>query len=128
MSPQDERERPTVWLTCGWCGGPEMWGQGEDGKPCEQCSNRGQVLVEASALRALRPEGGEPSALERFEREAEAFYDATGYMAPGKDVPAAMGATSDYEMRRACAWEAWCAGVSYGARRVPSVPSGETRT
>ena len=61
-------------------------------------------------------------ATERFEREAEAFQQATGYMAPGKDVPIGMGATSDYEMRRELAWEAWRAGAEY---RVGSAPRGE---
>jgi len=67
--------------------------------------------------------GSPESANERFEREAEAFYRATGYMAPGKDVPVGMGATSDYEMRRSIAWEAWCAGIAYRGAASPS--SGE---
>lgn len=45
------------------------------------------------------------SATERYERDAAQFYDDTGFIAPGKDVPAAMGGES-YETR-AGAFRAW---------------------
>src|SRR3972149_220432 len=67
-----------------------------------------------------------PGELDRWEAEAAAFYEATGYLRPGKDVPAAMGATSDYESRREVAWELWCGGRKYErgltvARGAPDV-------
>lgn len=40
---------------------------------------------------------------EEYERLAEAFYQDTGLMAPGKDMPAAMGNTVSQEER----WEKW---------------------
>jgi hypothetical protein len=43
---------------------------------------------------------------ERFEREAEAFYRATGFMAPGKSVPMEMAATQGDEARDS-AWRTW---------------------
>mgnify|MGYP000890653391 CR=1 FL=1 len=45
---------------------------------------------------------------ERYEQDAEAFYAATGYMAPGKDVPMAMGGQNEAERR--AAHEAWVVG------------------
>ncbi len=42
---------------------------------------------------------------ERFEYMAELFYKETGFMAPGKDSPAGMGAT-DREARQA-KWGKW---------------------
>ena len=45
------------------------------------------------------------SASECFERMAEAFRNATGMMAPGKDQPAEMGGP-DYETR-VKAWRDW---------------------
>jgi hypothetical protein len=45
---------------------------------------------------------------ERYEADSEAFYAATGYMAPGKDVPMAMGGQNEQERR--AAHEAWIAG------------------
>jgi len=44
---------------------------------------------------------------ERYEQDSEAFYAATGYMAPGKDVPMAMGWQNETERR--VAHEAWIA-------------------
>lgn len=41
----------TFRLTCGFCGGKEMHGQGEHG-PCPKCDDTGLVLVERAALRA----------------------------------------------------------------------------
>ena len=42
---------------------------------------------------------------ERFEYMAELFYKDTGMMAPGKDSPAAFGATNREE--REAAWHRW---------------------
>lgn len=42
---------------------------------------------------------------DRFEARAEQFYKDTGMMAPGKDVPAAMGGPDVDE--RMEAWRAW---------------------
>ena len=44
--------------------------------------------------------------LEQFEQMAKAFYLETGYMAPGKDTPAAM-VSSEYEDERRIAWDVW---------------------
>jgi len=45
---------------------------------------------------------------ERYEQDSEAFYAATGYLSPGKDVPMAMGGQDETERR--AAHEAWIAG------------------
>lgn len=45
---------------------------------------------------------------ERYEQDSEAFYAQTGYMAPGKDVPMAMGGQDETERR--AAHESWIAG------------------
>jgi Uma2 family endonuclease len=42
---------------------------------------------------------------DRFERLAEAFREDTGFMAPGKSIPDAMGFTD--EKGRWDAWELW---------------------
>ena len=48
------------------------------------------------------------NANERFEYMADLFYRQTGFMAPGKDSPAAFGVTDDKE--RMDAWKAWAEG------------------
>lgn len=45
------------------------------------------------------------SATARYEQDAETFYAATGLMAPGKDVPMAMGGQDEQERR--LAWDLW---------------------
>ena len=45
------------------------------------------------------------NANERFEYMAELFYKATGFMAPGKDSPAAFGVTDRDE--RDNKWKEW---------------------
>ena len=45
---------------------------------------------------------------EAFERRAQEFFRATGYMAPGKSVAPAMW-YDGYEDKRNEAWEKWCA-------------------
>ena len=45
---------------------------------------------------------------ERFEYMAELFYKQTGYMAPGKDCPAAFGG-GDYD-KRIEMWKEWVEG------------------
>ena len=48
------------------------------------------------------------NANERFEYMADLFYRQTGFMAPGKDSPAAFGVTDDDE--RMEAWKVWVEG------------------
>jgi hypothetical protein len=43
----------------------------------------------------------------RFEQDAEAFYRATGFIAPGRSVPAAMGGYD--EDQRQVEWDKWIA-------------------
>jgi len=50
---------------------------------------------------------------ERFEKVAEEFFKDTGYMAPGKDVPA-MVATEEYDTTRQLLWKVWCKGYARG--------------
>ncbi len=42
-----------------------------------------------------------------FEEQAAKFRKDTGFMAPGKDSPAAGYAGEEYEQRRQAAWTAW---------------------
>jgi hypothetical protein len=64
------------------------------------------------------PEG----ANERFERIAAEFYEDTGYLRPGKDVPAAVGGES-YDRERNAAWKIWnAARVRGGAAQPPPDP------
>jgi hypothetical protein len=65
------------------------------------------------------PEG----ANERFERIAAEFYEDTGYLRPGKDVPAAVGGES-YDRERNAAWKIWNAARVRGgaAQPPPSAP------
>jgi hypothetical protein len=46
------------------------------------------------------------NANDRFERLAEQFYQETGYIAPGKDVPPGLSSHS-YETERRLAWAQW---------------------
>jgi len=69
------------------------------------------VVARHLADSADAPEGP----LERFEHEAEAFQQATGFMCPGKDVPAAMNPSDDYTRERELSWKAWVAGYRYYA-------------
>lgn len=48
------------------------------------------------------------NANERFEYMADLFYKQTGFMAPGKDSPAAFGVTDDEE--RLKVWKSWVEG------------------
>lgn len=43
---------------------------------------------------------------ERFERNAERFYEATGFLAPGKSVPLEM-ASAYQDDKREVAWTTW---------------------
>jgi hypothetical protein len=45
-------------------------------------------------------------ATERFERIAALFQRDTGYMRPGKDVPAVLS-YAGYEEERRAAWDKW---------------------
>jgi len=78
--------------------------------------NSGEVLSIRSVLKDIRdnlPRHAEPKedSLEAWENEAEAFYNATGYLRPGKD-PGIIGDVG-YCERRDRAWNIWCAGWSY---------------
>ena len=53
---------------------------------------------------------------ERYEQDSEAFYAATGYMAPGKDVPMAMGGQDETERR--AAHESWISGRNRSQQRA----------
>lgn len=55
---------------------------------------------------AVSNEVREEDVLERFERIAAEFYRDTGYLAPGKDQPAAMCGIPTLEQRQA-AFKAW---------------------
>ena len=59
-----------------------------------------------------------------FEGLAVQFHQETGYVAPGKDIPAAMGAdlSSNYELRTN-AWEKWIS-----ARRELFLKASQLRT
>lgn len=48
--------------------------------------------------------------IQRYEEEAEAFYQATGVMAPGKDVSAAMHGYDADELRHKL-WRMWARAV-----------------
>ena len=54
--------------------------------------------------------------LQDWENEASAFLKATGFLRPGKDVPAAMNPSDDYMEQRQLAWRAWCAGYDFAVR------------
>ena len=63
-----------------------------------------------------RPDRDPTDANESFERAADVFYKATGFLAPGKD-----GCTRTAEVERE--WGVWCAAIDYmkaeAARRNP---------
>jgi hypothetical protein len=70
------------------------------------------------------PSPAAADALERFERDAEAFHRETGMLAPGKDQPAAMnGSPTDEE--RMDAWTAWLRERAAAAPRPPPKPKGQ---
>lgn len=48
------------------------------------------------------------NATERFEKIARLFYHDTGFLRPGKDVPA-IKSTPSYDEERQSAWENWVA-------------------
>lgn len=47
------------------------------------------------------------NANERFEYMAELFYKETGYVAPGKDLPAALNNGGYTDVERDNAWGEW---------------------
>ena len=54
---------------------------------------------------------------ERFEQLAKEFYADTGFMAPGKDYPAAAGNCPEAdESYRQDVWHAWLKGRARGQR------------
>ena len=61
---------------------------------------------------------------DRFERLAAEFYEDTGKMAPGKDVPAAFG-VDDYDLRSRL-WNAWLARRKRAASRSSVGASADT--
>ena len=70
----------------------------------EAMTEETQALVDRLEAIAAR---FDMTSTERYEQDSEAFYAATGYMAPGKDVPMAMGGQDEAERR--AAHEAWIA-------------------
>ena len=80
---------------------PECSGEMESQMVCERCGHRESLVL------SVAPE----SALESFERRADEFFADTGLMAPGKDVPAAVGGASNDELRW-IAWRAWTKGCN----------------
>lgn len=96
--------RETPKNRCVNCG--KIWVDHFDGNFCDRSHAHEEDEPRVFTLRA--PEAlPEESANDRYERLAEMFCTQTGMMAPGKDVPAAMG-RDDYELR-AAAWKVWCA-------------------
>lgn len=93
------------------------------GDMCPECATVGTTtptkpadrkVIEA-AREILRRWDLGPSEL--YEEDAAAFQRDTGLMAPGKDVPAAIG--SDDHERRSAAWRDWCATVLTPRLREP---------
>lgn len=58
------------------------------------------------------------SAGEAWERVAEAFYRATGYLRPGKSEPIAMGGSLERDNEREAAWAAWVEGFRKAMREA----------
>lgn len=65
-----------------------------------------EVIAAARALAVRYQRPGE-DVIDRFERVAEMFRRETGFMAPGKDAPAAAYAGEDRARERDDAWNAW---------------------
>jgi hypothetical protein len=55
-------------------------------------------------------------ASERFERVAEAFDNATGYPAIGKDAGSARYGGEAWQQQRTDLWFAFCAGYDFAVR------------
>jgi hypothetical protein len=68
--------------------------------------DKSDVLITAICTMLQRQGYNKMNYNEEYERLAEQFYQDTGIMAPGKDMPAAMGKTISQEERWA-AWEKW---------------------
>jgi len=66
----------------------------------------GAVLSAAIRIDGRCAQDGE-GPLDRFERMAALFQKETGFMAPGKDSPAAGYAGEAHERERQEAWKAW---------------------
>lgn len=60
--------------------------------------------IQQDAIESVNGKNSE-TPLERFERLAERFHRETGLMAPGKDMPAAMGPVDHDE--RMSSWVDW---------------------
>ena len=67
---------------------------------------------------------GEDSS-ESYDRVASLFHKETGYMAPGKDVAAAMNPSKEDMDERQPAWDKWCASHIAQARRILAEKGGE---
>lgn len=52
--------------------------------------------------------------MERFEKQAEEFYQDTGYLAPGKDRPAASPYSEEQEVLIKKLWQIWLKGYARG--------------
>ena len=84
-----------------------------------------ELQAEEQAHKPEAPAGPVKDNLESWEDEAKAFYEATGYLRPGKD-PGIIGDT-DYRERRDREWKTWCAGYGYCASRYHPAPRRRTR-
>lgn len=63
-----------------------------DRRKCDSLRHpTGKCSEEDNCPYKSQPDDQDSDAIARYEKLAEAFYRDTGYMAPGKDVPAAMG-------------------------------------
>ena len=66
------------------------------------------------------------NANERFERMAEEFDADTGFMAPGKDFPAAAGNSPHAdESYRQDVWHAWLKGLARGLAEAKAKKGGQ---
>jgi hypothetical protein len=63
-----------------------------------RCLKTGKIL----AVEEVRPVDND---IEKFERLATLFYRQTGFMAPGKDIPAAAGPQNISEEELLSSWE-----------------------
>lgn len=79
--------------------------------------------VPTPPLAAPMPSDQTPDHAARYERLAEAFYNATGKMAPGKDVSAEMG--GDDLDERVAMWRVFIAGLNLP---TPTPDHGQARS
>lgn len=83
----------------------------------EQHPIKRELLDSLQALEVFMPRDGE-GANETFERVAEVFHRATGYLRPGKDC-----VVHSYE-ERSTAWDEWVAAIRANARAAIANATG----